>query len=248
MCFVGARKETASQLRDLLSYSNLDLDQILKLNQELISSINSMNGEIAIKTANKLYPMQGYEILNDYLSVVKKSFHSDVQSLNFCDADASAKTINTWVSQQTNDKINDLINPNAITDLTRLILVNAIYFKGNWELKFDSNLTSEKDFHLTNGSTKKVKMMRSNKKFRYIYKPAQIDADICELPYAGQNISMTIILPHQGISLEKVEKQLNDSVLHQIMTLEIPKENINLEVPKFKLEYKTEVIKILFKI
>lgn len=242
MCYAGAKTETESQLRDLLSLSNLKNEQILKMNEELISSINSLNGDVVIQTANKLYPKQGYQILSEYLNSVQKNFHADVESLDYSNADQSAKTINTWVSKQTNDKIKDLIHPSIINDLTRLILVNAIYFKGNWDLKFDSNLTTEKDFHLANGSTKKVQMMKSNKKFRYVYKPADIDADICELPYAGQNISMVIILPHQGHSLEQVEKQLSDSVLHHIMTYEIPKEKINLQVPKFKLEFKTEVI------
>ncbi|RNA27829.1 squamous cell carcinoma antigen 2 [Brachionus plicatilis] len=241
MCYAGAKCETASQLKDLLSLTNLDDEKILSLNQELISSVNNLSGDVVIKTANKLYPKQSYEILSKYLSLVQKNFHADVESLNYDNAEESANTINRWVSEQTNDKIRNLIDPNSINGLTRLILVNAIYFKGNWDLKFDSNLTTEKDFHLTDGSTKKVQMMKSNKKFRYIYKPAQIDADICELPYTGQNISMTIILPHQGHSLEQVEKQLNDSVLHQIMTLEIPREKINLQVPKFKLEFKTEL-------
>ena len=242
MCYAGAKNQTATQLKDLLSLSSLSDDQILQLNSELISNVNtSLGGNVTIKTANKLYPKQDYEILAQYLSSVQKNFHADVQSLNFGDSVGSAKTINGWVSEQTNDKIKDLINPNLINNLTRLVLVNAIYFKGSWNLKFDSKLTTKEDFHLADGSVKKVDMMKSNKKFRYIWKPAGIDADICELPYVGEKLSMTIILPHEGQSIETVEKQLNDSVLHDILTLQIPSEKINLQVPKFKLEFKTEV-------
>ncbi|CAF0726935.1 unnamed protein product [Brachionus calyciflorus] len=242
MCHAGAKTETAEQLKSLLSFSNLSNDEILSLNSSLISNVNSNLGEnVTIKTANKIYPKQGYEVLSDYLNSVRKNFHADVQSLNFSDASGSAKVINDWVSSQTNDKIQDLISPSVLNDLTRLVLVNAIYFKGNWDLKFDSNLTTKEDFNLADGSVQKVDMMKSNKKFRYIYKPGGIDADICELPYEGGKLSMTIILPHEGQSIDRVENQLNDSTLNDILTLEIPKEKVILQVPKFKLEFKSEL-------
>ncbi|RNA44444.1 serpin peptidase clade B (ovalbumin) member 6, partial [Brachionus plicatilis] len=125
MCYAGAKCETASQLKDLLSLTNLDDEKILSLNQELISSVNNLSGDVVIKTANKLYPKQSYEILSKYLSLVQKNFHADVESINYDNAEESANTINGWVSEQTNDKIRNLIDPNSINGLTRLILVNA---------------------------------------------------------------------------------------------------------------------------
>ncbi|CAF0747772.1 unnamed protein product [Brachionus calyciflorus] len=242
MCLIGAKNETADQLKQLLGFSKLDNQEILKLNEELIQSINNLNGNVTIKTANKLFPKNGFEILDEFLNTVRKNFKADVQCLDFGNPVKSAKEINLWVSNQTNDKIRDLIDPSVITELTRLILVNAIYFKGNWHLKFDSNMTIKEDFHLSDSSVRKVDMMKiKNKKFRLIGSPGGINADTCEIPYEGGDFSMTIILPHEGHSLDKIEKQLNHSVLNEVFTARGPLESVNLHVPKFKLRYNTEL-------
>lgn len=102
-------------------------------------------------------------------------------------------------------------------------------------------MTTKEDFYLADGSIKKVDMMKSDKEFRYMRKPGGIDADICELPYVGDKLSMAIILPRQGQLIEDVQKKLNDSILSNIMRLELPFEEINLQIPKFKLEFKSEV-------
>lgn len=247
MCLTGAKNETASQLKDLLGYSHMNDQEILDLNNELITSINNLSNTVSLKTANKIYPHENFQILKSFLETIDKKFHAEVQSLNFGDASASSKEINKWVAKQTSDKITDLIDPSLINNLTRLVLVNAIYFKGNWTHKFDSNSTSKVDFHLIDGSTKKVDMMKNQKKFRHSSSPNGLSADICELAYEGEQISMTIILPHENSSIESVEKQLNDKVLNEMLSSGKQFKTVNLQLPKFKLRYNAELSNHLIK-
>jgi serpin B len=243
MCYAGARSETASQLKDLLSVSHLSDSQIFELNRSLLSAVNnSLGNEVKISTANKLFPNKGFELKKEYNQLIEKYFHSEIKQLNFAQSNESAQAINSWVASKTNNLIKDLINPSMLNDLTRLVLVNAIYFKGLWVEKFRADQTSPQPFFLSNGDQHKVNMMKLyGKKFRFLYRPSGLNVNALELPYQGNKISMTIILPHDGHKLEAFEKQLSDQVLHEILTADAPSEKIRLELPRFKLEYKKEL-------
>jgi serpin B len=248
MCLAGARHDTASQLKELLNVSHLDDNQILELNQSYLANVNnSLGKDIKINTANKIYPHKGFQIHQEFIDLLAKKFHSEIQQLNYSNGQESAQTINSWVAEQTKDKIKNLVSPNALNDLTRLVLVNAIYFKGNWLTQFKPDQTGKEDFHLSDGSVKKVDMMRLyNKKFKYMASPGGINADTLELPYEGETVAMTIILPHKTHNLAAVEKQLTVEVIQEVLTSRwgtsgAPKDPIHLQLPKFKLEHKEEV-------
>merc|ERR1712106_750372 len=103
---------------------------------------------------------------------------------DFGDSHAAARMINNWVEKMTRDKIKHLIKADMLNSLTRLVLVNAIYFKGDWASKFDAKKTADEDFHLDDGSTKKVPMMRQTKKFQFAILD-ELSASMLELPYTG---------------------------------------------------------------
>ena len=133
---------------------------------------------------------------------------------------------------------------NALSPATRLVLVNAIYFKGNWLQKFNKESTIKDDFTLADGSKQKVDMMRLvNKKWK-AQNLEELNAQVCEFPYAGEKVSMTIILPHVGVKLEDVESKLNGGLIKEIFNKGY-KQEINVFIPKFKLEYSQEVNLIL---
>lgn len=173
MCYFGAKNETAQQLRDLLCFTGLTDAQILELNETFISNINENLGgkqDVVISTANKIY--QKNEAGREFLDKVTKHFRSSVQQLDFSQSAAAAQTINKWIAEQTHNKITNLISPSNLNDLTRMVLVNAIYFKGNWLTKFDAKATLKKDFNGIDGKTSQVDMMHLNgKKFPYISNP-----------------------------------------------------------------------------
>lgn len=243
MCLVGAKNNTHSELKSLLSYGkNLDDDNMMRLNVALLNELKAASGaEVSLSIANKIFPKQDYEIRKEFIKMNQEFFKSDVECLNYNDAKNSAKTINTWVANETKDKVKDLIDPNVIDEYTRLILVNAIYFKGNWLNKFDTQVTNEDDFHLENGSTVKVNMMRMSKKFKFLANPNGIEACACELPYAGNKIAMTIILPNRGVSLASIENKLEPINIRAFIQQVPLRSKVNLGLPRFKLEQKLEV-------
>jgi serpin B len=250
MCYAGAKSETAEQLKQLLNLDEFENDEKLfasvrayltKLNTE----VNSEN--VSLNTANKLYPRTGFTLNQPYLDTVKNHFLSEVQQLNYSNAGESANTINQWVANQTRDKIKDLISPQAISSDTELILVNAIYFKGDWLHQFKKENTTKEDFHLDDGSTIKIDMMKLNgKRFPMLENPFGLEARTCQIPYMGNNVSMTIILPNDGVKLSDIERNLSFSRIHNILDhlLKSSEHNIgkvNIQLPRFKLEYKNEL-------
>ena len=130
MCQAGSRKNTELQLKKVLNFKNLSNDEIHKANFELHNHLNSLGDQISLNIANKIFQRNSYKIHKEFIDLLKKFYKSDAQGLDFSNPAASAKVINDWVATQTNNKIQNLVPETVITDLTKLILVNAIYFKG----------------------------------------------------------------------------------------------------------------------
>lgn len=243
MCLSGAAGETAAELKKVLALDSLTDAQILKLNGALINSINSENSSVTLNTANRIYPNQGYEIKKQFTDNLNTYFHSDIEQVDYSKAQESADKINSWVAEKTKEKIQNLVPAAALTPLTRLVLVNAIYFKGNWLNKFDSKLTAKEDFHLKDGSKKQVDMMQlTTKKFRYQDGFTDgLNASVCEFPYVGQSVAMTIILPAEGIDIDDVEKKLSHSRLQELLEAPVRNNKVFAYIPKFKLEHEAEL-------
>lgn len=241
MCYIGAKENTAAQLKQVLGFENLDNNGVLALSGELMKSLNALDS-VELNVANKIYPMTGFEIKKDFADALIKNFQTEVQSLDFAQNAEAAKTINDWVEQKTKNKITNLVPPQALNSLTRLVLVNAIYFKGSWDKKFDKTKTQPEDFHLKDGSTKKVEMMSlPGKKFKYHNSPNDLKAQILEVPYAGHQVAMTIILPHPGVDINSIESELdNDKLKFMLSDYDIP-QPAHLLMPKFKLEHSVEL-------
>lgn len=249
MCYFGAQNETATQLRKLLHLETLNDQEILELNKTYISHLNDLGKDISLNTANKIYPLIGFNVKQEFIDSLGKNFFAEVQELDFSKNKESAKTINDWVSQKTVNKVNDLIDPSLLDADTRLVLVNAIYFKGNWLNRFDSAQTYKEDFHLGDGTTQKVDMMKLlDKKFVFKMNPCGLRARTCEFPYIGKRIAMTIILPHDNITLNDLESQLNMENLGEVLSHVPVDGKVFVYIPKFKVEYKSELSDELIKL
>jgi serpin B len=244
LCYPGARGETKSELKNLLAYTNLTDQAILGMHENFHTGLMSLvGGKVTLDLANKIFPQKGWDLNKDYINAVKKYFKSEVEIVDFGNAFEAAGIINKWVKQKTHDKIKDLIPANSLSDLTKMILVNAIYFKGEWQIQFNKQKTSQEDFHLTNGSTIKVDMMKLSKKIlKYLANPVDLEASVLELPYAGANFSMTIILPNANVSLSKIENDLTWTKIKKILESNKDTAKVNVYLPKFKFEFKKEVV------
>lgn len=249
MVYSGARKETAFELKQLLNIDHLSDENIFDLNQKYIKQFEVINGQVDLSIANRLFVANNFNLLDDFESLLAKYFESEAQNLNFSNPVESAEIINSFVELKTKNKIKNLIDPELLDSLTKLVLINAVYFKGNWKHKFEKCETQEENFFLKNGLIKKVQMMTSlTKKFSLKINPAGLKAKTCEFPYEGDQISMTIILPNEESNINEVEAQLNTDALENILDAHdtVPV-RVEVHVPKFKLEFKTELSQMLIK-
>lgn len=163
-----------------------------------------------------------------------KSFDASTQNLNFSNSAVAASVINKWVENKTNSNIKDLFASDAFTNDTRLVLVNAIYFKGIWKDKFDPRNTFKGSFHLDDGSTVTVDFMILKKIFKYGYLQ-DLKASVVTLPYKDSDISMLFILPDNQTGLPLLEKSLK-SVNIQDIVKNLTLKQITVLLPKFKIE------------
>ena len=167
--------------------------------------------------------------------------------LFFCsDPNGSAATINSWVAEKTNDKVKEIVTADAIDDLTRLFLVNAIYFNGEWMDKFDPQFTTDADFHISPTETVNVKMMFMGEVFCY-GENHELQCRSVELRYKGDTLSMVIILPdHNTTNLAEVEKKLTADDLNNVMDkFHMRWTNVDMWLPRFSLDEKLSLIEVL---
>lgn len=201
--------------------------------KDVMASLNNVTG-ITLHIANKVYVKTGYKLKDSFSDVARSSFYSEVEQVNFVQATTAANTINTWVENKTNDKIKNLIQPDDLDELTRLVLVNAVYFKGNWADKFRKENTRKEPFYLNDNDKIDVDMMHINKKFNYAADD-NLDAKILELPYENRNFSLVVVLPNQRNGIRSLEEKLASTDL-STLTSNLHHVEVNVALPKFKIE------------
>jgi len=202
------------------------------------------NENFTLEAANSIFAQSGFSIFDAFKETLHQHFHAAIQATGYTFSRVSAGLINNWVKTAvTQPKIKDLIDPGMLNQgfgyhapgKTRLVLVNAIYFKGDWASKFDIKKTTDEDFHLEDGSTKKVPMMRQTKKFEFAILE-ELSASMMELPYTGDRLSLQLLLPRRGNSLATLEQKLRTVDLQQLFDSQRSEEKIVVTLPRFKLE------------
>jgi serpin B len=252
MAYAGARGNTESQIAKAM-HLNVPQPQVNEafaaVNGQVLAAGDGKN--IEIKVANALWAEKSYPLLKEYLESVKA--YSDQQGWFSCfldrgllrqvdfkhNADASRKTINKWVEDQTKNKIKDLLGPGMITSDTRLVLTNAIYFNGKWKKEFIRELTKDDNFTLLNGTITMVPMMHQTDAFGYM---EEADLQVLELPYKGGSevphvagdLSMIVLLPSKKTRLEDFEQSMTFDKLDQ-WTRSLKWRKIEVFLPRFKM-------------
>jgi serpin B len=169
MTYAGARECTADQMAKVLHFTDKS-DQLHGTMGDLISQLNAVQKEsdVQLSVANAIWAQRGYQFLDEFFRIVEQSYQADLNQADFSTAaEASRQAINAWVELQTNQKIKDLMPPGVINALTRLVLVNAIYFKGFWDHPFKPRDTREMEFWLLSETAVKVPMMHQKHRFGY---------------------------------------------------------------------------------
>ncbi|MFH0861630.1 MAG: serpin family protein [Candidatus Altiarchaeota archaeon] len=246
MTYEGARGKTQQEMQAVLK---LPADDSARRSgyAAALAGINKADKKYQLSSANALWAQKDYTFLASYMGVVGSFYGGNATNMDFVgDSEGSRQTINSWVEDRTNDKIKDLIPAGALTPLTRLVLTNAIYFKGDWVRQFNVNDTKERVFRLPGGRSVKAQMMSlkgEDVKFPYA-EDATMQA--IELPYSGDDVSMIVLLP-KGDDLEGLEKSMDQQRYEQIMSM-LSGEKVEVHIPKFKLESKTYLAENLIRL
>jgi serpin B len=239
MTYAGARGETAQQMADTLKFL-LGQDRLHPafnwLDAELAKRGEGAAGKdgegFRLNIVNAIWGQKDYSFLTDFLDVLAENYGAGLRILDFMtETEKSRLIINDWVSDQTEDRIKDLIPQGAIDELTRLVLTNAIYFNAAWEYPFDKKMTANGPFYLLDGGQVTVPMMRQTESFGYTQGEGY---QAVELLYDGDELSMVILLPEHG-QFEVFEEGLEADKVSDIIS-DLQFAEVTLTMPKFEFD------------
>lgn len=236
MMYAGARGETARQMEEVLRFQ-LPADQLHPAFNVLdleLSTRGQEGGKFRLNIANAIWGQKGYGFLSNFLDTLAENYGAGMRAVDFVqNPEASRTAINDWVSERTEDRIQDLIPEGLINHLTRLVLTNAIYFKAAWRFPFDEDLTTRDPFHLLSGDRVHVPTMHRTETFNYTrHETYQVEA--AEMLYAGEEASLMILLPAAG-HYDRFENALSEDLVSEISQRLRPI-RLMLSIPSFEFE------------
>ena len=246
MTFLGADGGTRSEMARVLHFPNggdvpasfsalqHSLEQMSAKTADLVKESKKFGGPsepITLNIANRLFAQKTYHFREAFLSLVKQNFGGAFEPLDFvADPAAATQRINKWVADQTRDRIRDLIPGGALDKTTRLVLANALYLKAPWANEFSQNATQPEPFFIGSAPVN-VPMMRKTTNFGYARREG---FTVVTIPYAGNDLQFVVLLPDDINGLHELESKLNADVLAGCAKIE--KREVDLHLPKFKLE------------
>jgi len=238
MTYAGAGGDTRAQMSAVLHLPQ-DGEKLHRAAGDLLESIgqapstgSGQGKQCRLDIANALWGQKGYRFLPHFLSLLKESYDAPLHEVNFiAEPEKARKTINAWAEEKTREKIKDLIPPGIITRLTRLVLTNAVYFKGLWKKPFKEERTREMPFHVSAEEEIQAPMMRQVERLGY----AEIEGgQIVELPYAGDRLSMLVVVPEERDGLRQLESGLSSKKLKSWLG-RLRQRKTRLYLPRFEM-------------
>ena len=229
MAYVGANSTTRDQMSKVLGLPLTgEFAQSFSALQERLKAVAGKN-DIELLIANALWTEASYPLSESFLDVMKKHYASMIYPADFkMNFEKERLKINEWVEIQTKDRIKQLIPAGVLDELTRVVLTNAIYFKGVWQTQFAKAATQEKDFFISSDMSKEISMMNHTGSFNYF---EDNNIQMVELPYKGNDLSMVVLLPQEKNGIKALEKRINrenwlnnyDKMRNQKIILFLPK-------------------------
>lgn len=236
ICYDGAEGSTKEQMSNVFYYP-LSKPVLEGSTKEMIDTINSDNDAYDLETANALWVLEEYPLNEQYVFNAENNYDGMITPLDFAgQPEESRLIINSWVEKKTNDKIKDLLAEGSIDGNTRLIITNAVYFNGIWLQEFEEAGTRKKVFYLSDGQEKKVDTMYAIETYNY---GKDKNAQILELPYKGDDISMYIILPSKN-NIEEFENDLTLGYYNELKD-NLNSDEVKILLPKFTFEARAEL-------
>ena len=233
MTYAGARGDTEKQMAQVLHFGT-NQDQLPILFGGLQKQLNEAQKkqEIQLNVANGLWAQIGHPFLPAFLKIARQQYEANLNQADFrASAESVRSEINDWVSQKTKGKITNLIPPGMLSPMTRLVLVNAIYFKGRWTTQFKKSNTADAPFSVTSERKVQTPLMSITEDYKYA-EPEGLQ--VLELPYVGKDVSMVVLLPREIDGLKQLEDSLTGPKLADWLA-QLRSQKVNVFLPKFKL-------------
>jgi len=241
MVYEGADGRSAEQMEIVLDIPN-SREERVGVFSELFSLISSDRESMQVQIANSLWVQEKYPVKSTYISLLKEIYLSEIMETNFISQpEQSIANINGWVEKKTKGKIVDLFQDGSIDDMTRLVLVNAVYFLGDWESPFERSRTSEQEFKTGTGEIERVPFMRKTDTLNY-YSDDKIQ--VVELSYSGGDYSLLVLLPEKEDGLEELEESLFPEVISRIEE-GMTRERVELHFPKYEMKKRIQLSSVL---
>ncbi|XP_011829553.1 PREDICTED: serpin B13 [Mandrillus leucophaeus] len=251
MLLLGTRGATASQLEEVghsrgasvFSMHKFILGVIEKTEaihqqfQKFLTEISKLTNDYELNIANRLFGEKTYLFLQKYLDYVEKYYHASLEPVDFVNAaDESRKKINSWVESKTNETIKDLFPDGSISSSTKLVLVNTVYFKGQWDREFKKENTKEEKFWMNKSTSKSVQMMTQSHSFSFTFLE-DLQAKILGIPYKNNDLSMFVLLPNDIDGLEKIIDKISpEKLVEWTSPGHMEERRVNLHLPRFEVE------------
>ncbi|XP_059225941.1 leukocyte elastase inhibitor [Stomoxys calcitrans] len=241
LTFAGAKGKTADEIASAMKFvSNCPKE----VGDSFCSVLEKFQNSPWIKIANKVYVSEGNVIKPEYAAVIEDHYHAAAETIDFAKSEDAAKHINAWIESKTAGEITDIVSAKSLSCDTRLALINALYFKGEWRQKFRQEYTSDHNFWLNEEVSVKVKFMYVESTFRYDF-IKELDCECLELPYKDSDLSMLVLLPAKREGLKNLAKKLkNVNLLDLDKQLKEVFDKV-VRFPKFKIEYSIELSNVL---
>ncbi|MBN2026492.1 MAG: serpin family protein [Actinobacteria bacterium] len=237
MAYNGASGETKEAMAGVLDLEGMSMEEVNEQLGNLMLSLEQADEDVLLEIANSMWANQDFELNQDFVERCREAYDAEVANLDFSDPESPA-TINAWVKENTHDKIEEIVG-DLYPELA-LILINAVYFNGKWEVPFEASNTEDGDFHLLDGGTVTVPLMHRWDEFSY-YEDEGLQ--MVSLPYgeeSGGRMSMYVVLPSEGRDYGEFLEILSEAGWEEWMDKCADREG-ELALPRFKMEYEKEL-------
>jgi len=230
MLYNGASGETRNEMAEVLGMADFNDTEINEYYQKMSQALLNIDRLTEINIANSIWYRNGLSVKQPFIDVNKKYFDAEVRALDFSKSDA-VNIINKWCADKTKNRIREIIYPPIRSDV-KMFLINALYFKGSWQSKFDKAKTKLDDFTKADSQKIRVNMMEQTDDFPYY---ANQYLQSIEMPYGNQAFSMVAILPANDMSIDELIEYLDNEKWQNIVE-NLHEREVRLKFPRFKIE------------
>ena len=243
MVYNGADGVTKEEIAKVLQVEGIEAKKLNQANASLMNLFHRSSKQVQLNVANSIWLNENYHFQTEFAQNNKDYYNAEIQEIDINDS-GSPKMINNWVKDKTNGKIGEIVESPLDPDLVT-VLINAIYFKGDWKYEFDKSQTEDRPFYSADGTTKSIPLMTLHEKLAYMENE---NLQAVSLPYGEENeMSMNVFLPKENISLEEFKNKLTYENW-QKWTSEFQEREGTVLLPKFKLEYEASLKETLQKL